>query len=138
MRQAGLGARRPRGSVLATGTALFAGVFLALVGVFHVLTGLSAIISKGLFVITPNYLFAFNLTAWGWIHLLFGLLVTAVGFGVLVGQVWAYTAAIVMAALSAVVNFLFIPYYPVWSLLITALDVLVIWALATRVRAVGD
>ena len=66
---------------------------------------------------TRNYTFQFDATSWGWIHLLLGLLVAFAGYGLLSGKTWARLLAITLAALSATANFLFIPYYPFWSLL---------------------
>ena len=88
------------------------------------------------YVNTPNYLFKFDATRWGWIHLLVGLLVLLAGFAVLAGQTWGRVIGIVLAVFSAMANFAFIPYYPFWSLTIIALDVFVIWALATHGRDV--
>jgi hypothetical protein len=81
-------------------------------------------------VATRNYVFQLDATTWGWIHLLVGLLVAFAGYGLLSGKTWARVVAITLAVLSAVANFLFIPYYPFWSLLIITLDVFVIWASA--------
>jgi hypothetical protein len=75
-------------------------------------------------------MFQFDVTTWGWIHLLVGLLVLFAGIAVMSGQTWARAIGIILAGLSALANFVFIPYYPFWSLLIIALDVFVIWALA--------
>jgi hypothetical protein len=85
-------------------------------------------------VTTPDYIFSFDLTGWGWVHLLLGILAAVAGFAVLQGQTWARVVGIVLAGLSMIANFLFLPYYPLWSLLIIALDVAVIWALATYRR----
>ena len=71
------------------------------------------------------------MTGWGWIHLILGIVVALAGFYVLSGRLWARIIGITMALFSAIANFFFIPYYPVWSVLIIALDVFVIWALAT-------
>jgi hypothetical protein len=80
----------------------------------------------------PHYLFQFDATTWGWIHLVIGLLAAFAGWGLLSGRTWARAAAITLAVLSAIANFLFIPYYPFWSLLIITLDIFVIWAVAAH------
>jgi hypothetical protein len=77
-----------------------------------------------------NYLFQFDATSWGWIHLEVGLLVAFAGWGLLSGRTWARVVAITLAVISAIANFAFIPYYPLWSLLIIAVDIIVIWAVA--------
>ena len=96
------------------------------------LQGLVAIFENEFYVATRNYLFQFDATTWGWIHLVLGLLVAFAGWGLLSGRTWARTAAIALAVLSATANFLFIPYYPFWSLLIITLDIFVIWAVAAH------
>ena len=74
-------------------------------------------------------------TGWGWIHLIMGALLIATGVGLFSRQTWAGVMAIFLAALSALANFFFIPYYPFWAILVIALDVWVIWAL-TRPGAI--
>jgi hypothetical protein len=86
-------------------------------------------------VVLPNYVFALDVTVWGWIHLLLGLGLVAVGVFVLRGESWARVAGIIVAAASAVLNFFWLPYSPWWALLIIGIDVLVIWALASYLRA---
>jgi hypothetical protein len=74
-------------------------------------------------------------SAWGWIHLLVGAAVLATGVGLYGRRTWAGVAAIMLAMFSAVTNFFFIPYYPIWALVVIALDIWVIWAL-TRPGAI--
>jgi hypothetical protein len=114
------------------GFILFAAIMMIMVGVFQALQGLVAIFENEFYVATRNYLFQLDATSWGWIHLLLGLVVAFAGYGLLSGRTWARAVAITLALLSAIANFLFIPYYPFWSLLIIALDVFVIWAVAAR------
>jgi hypothetical protein len=116
----------------AVGFILFAAIMMLMVGVFQALQGLVAIFENEFYVATRNYLFQFDATTWGWIHLILGLLVAFAGWGLLSGRTWARAAAIALAVLSAISNFLFIPYYPFWSLLIIALDIFVIWAVAAH------
>ena len=117
----------------AVGFILFAAIMMIMSGVFQALAGLIAIFENEFYVATRNYLFQFDATAWGWTHLLLGLLVAFAGYGLLSGKTWARATAIFLAVLSAIANFAFIPYYPFWSLLIIALDVWVIWALSRPV-----
>ena len=116
----------------AVGFILFAAIMMIMTGFFQVLAGLVAIFENEFYVATRNYTFQFDATTWGWIHLLVGLLVAFAGWSLLSGRTWARALAITLAVLSAVANFLFIPYYPFWSLLIIALDVFVIWAIAAH------
>ena len=125
-------------SGMAVGFILFAAIMMLMVGVFQALQGLIAIFENEFYVQTRNYLFQFDATTWGWIHLLVGLVVALAGLAVLGGRSWGRVVGIVLAVLSAIANFLFIPYYPFWSMLIIALDVLVIWALAAHGREIRD
>ena len=111
------------------GMTTFAGVMLIIAGAFNMIQGLGALCQNEVSVAGREYIFAFERTAWGWTHLIIGAVVAAAGFGVLSGQVWARSVGVGIAVLSMLANFLFIPYYPVWSLLIIALDFFVIWAL---------
>jgi hypothetical protein len=116
----------------AVGFILFAAIMMIMVGVFQALQGLIAIFENEFYVATRNYLFQFDATTWGWIHLLIGLLVAFAGWGLLSGKTWARVVGITLAVLSAIANFLFIPYYPFWALLIITLDIFVIWAIAVH------
>ena len=111
------------------GFAVFAGVMLMMIGVFHGLTGLAAILEDEFFVVGRNYAYELDATAWGWLHLIYGVILIFAGYGVFNGATWARIVGITLAAISAVGNFFFIPYQPVWAILIIALDVLVIAAL---------
>src|ERR671911_552408 len=116
----------------AVGFILFAAIMMIMVGIWQALQSLIAIFENEFYVATRNYLFEFDATAWGWIHLLLGLVVAFAGYGLLSGRTWARAAAITLAVLSAIANFLFIPYYPFWSLLIITLNIFVIWAVAAH------
>jgi hypothetical protein len=119
----------------ALGGVVFAACVLTIIGAFQIVAGLAAIIDDEFFVVARNYTFDIDTTAWGWIHLLLGVLLIVTGFGLFGRAAWAAVAAIFFASLSAVANFFFIPYYPGWAILIIALDVWVIWSL-TRPGAI--
>jgi hypothetical protein len=123
-----------RESPWASGLTLFAAALMMVAGVWHALAGGAALIRDTVYITTPEYVYSFDLTAWGWVHLLLGVLVLVAGVGVIRGQTWARMIGIVLVCLSLIANFLFIPHYPIWSLAIIALDVAVIWALATYRR----
>jgi hypothetical protein len=118
----------------ASGLTVFAAAMMLISGVWQALTGLAALVRDTVFVATPEYIYSFDLTGWGWLHLLLGILVAVVGFAVLKGQTWARVAGIALVCVSMIANFIFLPYYPLWSLTIIALDVAIIWALATYRR----
>lgn len=122
----------------AIGLMLFAGVMMIMAGLFGIVTGMAALIENNFFVIGREYVFEFDVTTWGWIHLLVGIVIAVAGFFVFSGQPWARGVGIACAALNALINFMFLPYYPVWSILIIALDVAVIWALAVYSRRTAE
>jgi hypothetical protein len=107
----------------------FAGLMLIVVGLFNVVDGLVAIVKHNFFVPTQAGLLVFNLTGWGWVHLLLGILLVIVGVAVLTGQLWARIAAIILVIVNAVTQLLFMSAYPIWSLIVIILDVIVLYAL---------
>ncbi len=118
----------------AHGVAVFAGVMMIVGGAFQAIEAFAAIVNDKYLVVLNNYVFALDVTVWGWIHLLIGLGLVAIGVFLLRGEGWARVAGIIVAAISAILNFFWLPYAPWWSLLVISLDVLVIWALATYSR----
>jgi hypothetical protein len=120
----------------AIGGIVFAATIMVLIGVFQALAGLVAIFNDEFYVVARNYTFDLDVSAWGWIHLVVGLLVLATGLGLFARAAWAGVTALVLCMLSAVANFFFIPYYPIWALLVIGLDIWVIWAL-TRPGAIN-
>jgi len=118
----------------AVGFTVFAAVLMIMGGAFQSLNGIVAISEDEFFLQVGDYVAKFDTTQWGWIHLILGILVLLAGLGVLSGQVWARTVGVVLAAISAFAYFAFIPYYPVWSIVVIALDVFIIWALTAHGR----
>ena len=119
----------------AVGGIAFAGTVMVMIGTFQALEGLVALFNDEFFVVTRNYTFDLDVTAWGWIHLIIGIVVLATGFGLFARSTWAGVTGIMICALSAISNFFFIPYYPIWALLLIGLNIWVIWAL-TRPGAI--
>ena len=109
------------------GLSLFAGIMMIITGLFNAMEGVVALARNEVYAVTPRYIFAFDLTTWGWIHIILGIVVLAAGVGVITGQLWGRVVGITIASLSMLANFAFIPYYPIWSLLIITLNVFVIW-----------
>lgn len=122
----------------AYGVSVFAGVLLATMASFQVLVGLAAVLEDDVFVRGISYVYEVDVTTWGWIHMILGAIGVAVGVGILMGQVWATVTGIAFAVLSALSQFMFLPYYPFWAMLIIAMDILVIWALATQLTEASD
>ncbi|MEU3721856.1 hypothetical protein [Streptomyces sp. NPDC031705] len=119
-------------SAWATGGATFAGVLMAVNGVFSVFEGIAALAKDDVYLPVGDYTFRFDLTAWGWIHLILGVIVFVVGVGILKGAQWGRVAGIALAALSVLFHFLWLPYQPLWALIAIAIGVFVIWALCTE------
>ncbi|MGH3793272.1 MAG: DUF7144 family membrane protein [Pseudonocardiaceae bacterium] len=119
------------------GWVLFAGCMMILLGAFQGLAGLVALFNRGYYVVTSdNLLVSVNYTGWGWVHLIIGVVVILAGLGVLAGQTWARIVGIVFAGLSAIVNLGFLAAFPIWSVLLIAFDVVVIYALSMHEREV--
>lgn len=115
------------------GWIFFAGVIMIVMGSFHAIAGLAALFKDTYFVVGPqDLLISVDYTTWGWVHLLLGILVAIAGIALMVGRTWARVVGIVLAVISAIVNMAFLSAYPLWSALIIALDVIVIYAIAVH------
>lgn len=120
------------GSPWAAGLSVFAASILMVVGLFQFFEGLVAVVNGDEFLIrTSDYVFKLDATAWGWTHLILGIVLFLAGLGIFAGNLLARSVGILAAGLSAVANFLWIPYYPIWAIVVLTLDVFVIWALST-------
>jgi hypothetical protein len=117
----------PSGAAL--GLTLLAAVFMMIAGVLGFFDGLAAIIRGSFFVVLPNYAYSLSATGWGWLHMILGALVFLTGAALFTDKLWARMTGVVLVAFSALANFVFLPYYPVWAIVIIALDIFVIWAL---------
>lgn len=119
------------------GWILFAGIMLFMLGTFQAINGLVALLKDDYFLVTASKLVVdVNYTAWGWTHLILGVIALFAGWGVMVGQMWARIFGIAVAFVSAVVNLAFMNAYPVWSIVMITVDVLVIYALSVHGREV--
>jgi hypothetical protein len=117
------------------GWLIFAAVLMILLGAFHAIQGLIALFNSEYYLVGPQALSVhLDYTTWGWVHLIAGIVVLGAGIGVLAGQLWARIVGIVLAVISALTSFTFIAAYPVWSCILIALDVLIIYALAVNGR----
>ena len=122
----------------AVGWTFFAGVMMIMIGLFHAIAGLIAIVDDEFYVTTRNYVLQFDTTQWGWIHLVLGIVVALSGFYLFKGSVFARTIGVIMAAVSALAGFAWMPYYPVWGILFVAMSVAVIWALTVHGRDAAE
>ena len=119
------------------GWIVFAGIMMIVVGGLHIFQGLVALFDDDYYQVGDNGLtIHVNYNAWGWTHVIFGVLVCAAAIGLLAGQLWGRIAGVVLAVLSILVNVAFLAAYPIWSTIVIAIDILVIWALTVHGREV--
>lgn len=118
----------------AHGIAGFAGVVMIIGGAFQALEGLSGIVHDKYLVVAPSTIYAFDVTVWGVIHLLVGLALLVIGVALLRGQTWGRVAGMIVAVVSAILNFVWLPYSPLWAIMVIAVDILIVWALAAYLR----
>jgi hypothetical protein len=120
------------------GWVYFAGIMMLMLGFFQSIAGLVAIFDDGYYLVGQSGLVvSVDYTAWGVVHLIIGLVALGAGFATIAGRTWGRTIGIILAVVSAVTNMAFIAAYPVWSVVIIAVDVLVIYALAVHGREVA-
>ena len=122
----------------AVGVIAFAGVLMVLAGAFHIVQGLVALVNDNFYVVGRDYIFRFDVTTWGWIHLIAGIIVALAGMALFQGSVWARTVAVILAGVSIIASFLWMPYYPLWSLVVIVFDLFVIWAVTLHGRDVRE
>lgn len=115
-----------------------AGVLMVLIGTMHAIQGLVALANDDFYLVGQEYVFEFDVTAWGWIHLIGGAIVLAAGIALFQGSVWARTLAVVVASISILLNFMWLPYYPLWSLVVMGFDLFVIWAVTVHGRDIAQ
>jgi hypothetical protein len=123
------------------GFTAFAAMMMILVGFFQISAGVVALFNQDFYVTTPNYVFAFDVGTWGWIHTIWGIALLAAGFALFSGATWARALGAILAIGAAIEAFAFLPYQPFWSVIIIAAAVMVVWALTAAVpsgRAAAD
>lgn len=113
-----------------SGWVTFAGYLMIVAGFFQSIAGLVAIFKPSLYIAASNHLLVLDYTQWGWIHFITGIILLLAAGSLFTGRLWARVIAIMFATISAVLNFGFIWAYPVWSIMIIVLDVLVIYGVA--------
>jgi hypothetical protein len=118
----------------AVGWTIFASIMLMLGGAFQAIYGMVALFNDEFYVVGQDWTFAFDVTTWGWVHLILGIAVALAGAGLFSGNVAARSVGVIVASISAVANFMSLPYYPIWSTLVIVLDIAVIWALTLHGR----
>lgn len=111
------------------GWVYFAGFMLVLSGVFQAIAGLVALFKNEVYVVGEQNLWLLDYTTWGWGHLLFGIFLLLAGSAVISGKMWGRVVGVVFAGLSLIANFGFIPVYPIWSIILIIIDILILYAL---------
>jgi len=119
--------------MLSSGVTGFAAIMLMAVGCFQVLQGIAAIANDDLFVAGQEYVFSFDTTVWGWVHLVLGLLGVGIGIAILTRATAGLMAGIALAFVNLVAQFAFLPHYPFWALTLIGFNVVVIWALCSQI-----
>ena len=118
----------------ALGWTSYAAVMLMLVGGFHGFAGLVGILENDLYALAGGYVLELDVTTWGWIHLIAGIVVFFAGLGLLSGATWARVVGVTMAVLSMLTNFAWLPWYPLWAIIMITANAFVIWALTVHGR----
>lgn len=131
----------------AIGWTMFAGTLMLLAGFFGMIAGFAGILNDEVYGIVPAigtsttgdfYFLQLDTTTWGWVHLLVGLILLLAGFAVFRGAVWARTVGVLLAAGNMLVWFAFLPWYPVWAVIVIAMDIAIIWALTVHGRDIAS
>lgn len=108
----------------------FAGFNMIMLGCWWLITGFAALFGDGeLLVVTADWAFKMDAPTWGWIHLLLGVVMVSAGVGVFNGATWARVVGVIGAVIAGVVAFAWLPWFPVWAVILIALSVVVIWSL---------
>jgi hypothetical protein len=116
----------------AIGWTAFAGIMMVLMGAWWVIAGLVAIVDDEFYLVSQEWIFKFSTTTWGWIHLILGVIILFSGFGLFTANVWARTVGVIIALISGLVAFAWLPWYPVWAIIFIAVSVAIIWALTAH------
>jgi hypothetical protein len=125
---------RPTGWV---GWGYFAGFMMMLLGVFEGIAGLAAIFKDNFYVVAKDQLLVFNFKTWGWISLILGIVIFMAGLELLRGAMWARILAVFLASLSFIANLSFVQAYPIWSITMMVIDVLIIYAITVHGGELG-
>ena len=114
------------------GWAYFASFMMMLLGALQAIAGLAGIFKNSYYVVTQSQLLVFNFKTWGWINLILGIVIFMAGLELLRGAMWARVVAVILATLSFIANMSFINAYPVWSIIMMVVDVLIVYSLTVH------
>jgi hypothetical protein len=122
----------------AIGWTAFTAMMMIMAGFWWMTTGFIAIFTRDFYAVTQKWILQFDPSTWGWIHLVMGLVFLIVGFGLFSGAVWARTVGVIVAILSALAAFAWLPYYPVWAILFIIAAIAIIWSLTVHGRDIAE
>jgi hypothetical protein len=122
----------------AVGWTAFAGILMIMMGFWWIISGFVALLDSEFYVVTQRWILQFDVSTWGWIHLILGIVILASGCGLFLGAVWARTVGVILAVFAGLVAFAWLPYYPVWAIIFIAISVAVIWALTVHGRDITE
>jgi hypothetical protein len=121
------------------GWIVFSGILMTLLGLFQAIMGVVALVKDDYYLVARSGLvLSLDYTTWGWVHLIIGIVALLAGFGVLAGRTWARAIGIILALVSAIANLVFTAAYPLWSVIVIVMDVLIIYALSVHGREVQN
>ena len=107
---------------------------MIMMGIWWAISGLVALFNDEFYVVGVRYIFELDISTWGWVHLIIGAVVLIAGFFLFQGKVWARTVGVIIAVLSALAAFAWLPYYPIWGIILIVVSIAIIWALTVHGR----
>jgi hypothetical protein len=117
------------------GGRMLAAVLMVVSGLVTFFDGIVGIVHGAFFPTVTNYAFSLGPAGRGIVNMILGAVLFAAGVCLLLGMVWARIVGIVIASFIGIYNFLILPWYPIWAFILIALNVYIIWALATNGRS---
>jgi hypothetical protein len=122
----------------AIGWTAFAALMMMMMGIWWLTAGIVGISTPGFYAVTEEYVFQFDPRTWGWIHVLSGIVVLVAGFAVFAGAVWARTVGVILALWTGLIAFAWLPWNPIWAIVLILISITVIWALTVHGRDITE
>ena len=120
------------------GAAAFAAFMMLMLGSWWLMAGIVALVNDSFYVVTDDYVFQYDVTQWGWVHLILGVLTILAGGALFTGKLWARLIGVALAFFGTLIAFAWLPYYPFWAILFIVAGVSVIWALTVHGREIAE